>query len=198
MDSGFDRSDDFPCPWPDASGSFWDDDSGFPHGLFPSDPVTGIESSHAFPQPMLSNPDPAPFPRLIGSGGSEPPPSLPGTGGGEDGASSSPPRKKNAIKKGDGKDAREDEFDHYNYLNGRSYPVMREVLGHSPKADLVLRVCKRIRTQSGESGVSLSYPNRWAKRRCANALAWLDRNQVLIPEEQLRAAVRAEHGLLRY
>jgi hypothetical protein len=157
-------------------------------GLYPSHDLEAYEASG--PAPYLNMPpigardlsssvpsSPSEDPGSCGT-----PPSSPVFSGGELALS---PHKKNQTKKGDGKDAKADEFDKYEYAKGWSYKVFEQELGHAPKSQLVFAVCKTIRGAYRAA----SYQNRWAKRRFANAFAWLDRNQELIELDLLKRAI---------
>jgi hypothetical protein len=92
----------------------------------------------------------------------------PGDGGRE--------RKRNKIKKGEGRDAEKDEWDDYDYLKGHFYCLLRNGGGSVPKSKQLFGVCKKVEEVMKSRGCELSERNRWAKRRIANAYAWLDRN----------------------
>jgi hypothetical protein len=98
-----------------------------------------------------------------------------------------PGTKKNVVKKGEGKDSAKDQYDNYVFSSGWSYLIMSAELGHAPTAETVFKVCKYV----WQKATDLLVQNRWAKRRLANAHAWLDRNKEVIPADLLREAVRA-------
>jgi hypothetical protein len=110
----------------------------------------------------------------------------------EDGPDSMPkpsgPRtpRKNAIRKGQGVDAKPDRFDRYPYHLGYFHRILGREFGTWPKAPEVFAICAKI--ESKVSSVSLR--NRWAKRRLPNAYAWLDHNQALVSDEAFCSVVR--------
>jgi hypothetical protein len=89
------------------------------------------------------------------------------------------PRKKNKIAKGDGRDAKPDPRDGYNYQIGNFFPILARLNGAALTAKVLFPFIEII---ARTVPVSVN-PNRFAKRRIPNAYCWLDENRNDIPEE---------------
>jgi hypothetical protein len=96
------------------------------------------------------------------------------------------PVKKNKTKKGEGKDAFADEDDHYQFQEGHCYCLFSAVEPGDPPAKVLFEICKIVNGTPGIAQGPLSQLKRWAKRRKANAYAWLDRNHDRVPDDVLR------------
>jgi hypothetical protein len=81
------------------------------------------------------------------------------------------------VKKGDGRDAKPDDSDGYAYSKGHFYQVIFRATGKAPIAAVLFGLCAAIAARLKDAGRQLTERNRWAKRRVANAYAWLDRNE---------------------
>jgi hypothetical protein len=105
-------------------------------------------------------------------------------------------RHHNLVKKGEGRDAKKDLWDNYLYDEGFFYGVLYKTEGKSPSAKLVFEVCKVLREQDRSGKDPFEPANRWAKRRMANAFAWLDRHKGKISTEEFLDCLReAKHRL---
>jgi hypothetical protein len=101
--------------------------------------------------------------------------------------SGDPIRKKCAVRKGDGPDARDDPAgrDHYQYDSGHFYAVLTGYYGSHPPASFVLGLCKFAADEKSDIGRSalrdearrtMGPANRFVKRRLACGYGWLDEN----------------------
>jgi hypothetical protein len=86
------------------------------------------------------------------------------------------PRKPNKVRKGEGRDSKKDEWDDYSAVGGHFYQVLLRGSGRPPIAAALFALCAALEKRLGAENGELSKRNRWAKRRVANAYAWLDRN----------------------
>jgi hypothetical protein len=111
-----------------------------------------------------------------------PPPPAPDRGGRS--------RKPNKVKKGEGRDAQEDEWDKYPATSGHFYQVLVCGGGKAPIAATLFALCGAIEDRVRAKGGELSERNRWAKRRVPNAYAWLDRNAGSISDATCLACYR--------
>jgi hypothetical protein len=84
--------------------------------------------------------------------------------------------RRNQIKKGEGRDAQEDLFDHYDFYGKSAHQMFQQAGETQPSAKLVFEVCKCLVEHDSGTQKVLSFQNRWAKRRMPNAYAWLDQN----------------------
>lgn len=89
----------------------------------------------------------------------------------------------NQQKKGTGKDAKPDPYDHYPYTSGYFFQLLTSMGERAPSAKLMFELGKVLREQV-RSDPPLEVANRWAKRRLPNAYAWLDRQQKKISREE--------------
>jgi hypothetical protein len=92
--------------------------------------------------------------------------------------------KPNKVQKGSGPDAKKDPMDDYAYTEGHFHQVLVAAGLKGTSAKVIFGVCKRLVQVHEEDCLKLSRMNRWAKRRLANAYAWLDQNASLICEEE--------------
>jgi hypothetical protein len=97
---------------------------------------------------------------------------------------------RNQIKKGEGRDARKDFFDCYDYEHGFFYEELRKIETNPPSAKLVFEICKVLREKHRSDKELLETANRWAKRRMPNAYAWLDRQREKISKEEILDCLR--------
>jgi hypothetical protein len=99
-------------------------------------------------------------------------------------------RKKNSIRKGDGKDAAPDEHDNYKHHQGWAFNVLKDALRSEITAVAICNVVKELSRQAG-----VTPPNRWAQRRKPNAYSWIDRNKAVIQAEVLCEVARRVSGI---
>jgi hypothetical protein len=69
-----------------------------------------------------------------------------------------------------------DEDDTYEYRSGHFFQVLVGAAGMAPIAAVLFAMCTVLEDRLTNEGRQLSERSRWAKRRLANAYAWLDRN----------------------
>jgi hypothetical protein len=94
-------------------------------------------------------------------------------------------RKKNTIKKGEGRDAKKDDKDNYQYCEGHSFKMLRVLQKKKPVSSKVLfELCRLVEERATGTLTTL---NRWAKRRMPNAYAWLDDNEKGIGDELMKS-----------
>jgi hypothetical protein len=97
---------------------------------------------------------------------------------------------RNQIKKGEGRDAKKDFWDFYDYQHGFFYGELRKIEENSLSAKLVFEICKVLRQKDRTDKEPLETANRWAKRRMRNAYAWLDRHREKISKEEFLDCVK--------
>jgi hypothetical protein len=88
--------------------------------------------------------------------------------------------RKNRIKKGEGKDARKDSRDGYDYARGHFFGVLTGLNVTQLSAKVLFRVVALAQGRAGKQTTNL---NRWGKRRVPNAYCWLDENRGIISDE---------------
>jgi hypothetical protein len=89
----------------------------------------------------------------------------------------------NRIKKGMGPDAKPDLYDHYPYKEGHFYNVIVRPGEIPPASKIVFRICDL--AERADVDRRLSWRDRWAKRRIANAYAWLDLNEKILRDSDV-------------
>jgi hypothetical protein len=89
-------------------------------------------------------------------------------------------RKKNKIKKGEGRDAKKDDRDNYRYSEGHYFKVLSSLQKKPVNSKVLFELCKVVKASAQGPLTAL---NRWAKRRMANAYSWLDENERTIGDE---------------
>jgi hypothetical protein len=106
--------------------------------------------------------------------------------------------KPNKTKKGNGADGKHgegrDEYDAYPFKSGHFFKLLEHSGAAPPTTKLLFQICKLV--EEGRWEPNLETRNRWAKRRKANAYAWLDRNEgALTDSDFLRLYSEAKCGL---
>jgi hypothetical protein len=96
-------------------------------------------------------------------------------------------RKKNQIKKGEGKDARKDPRDGYDYVNGPFFSILKNMNGGQLGAKTLFKLAVLVQRDSRQSLTPL---NRWCKRRMPNAYSWLDENISRIDRDLLARCLK--------
>jgi hypothetical protein len=104
--------------------------------------------------------------------------------------------RRNRIPKGQGPDSKRDAQDRYDFTAGHFYAVALELDHMAPSSALLFAICKAIREKCSTTGRTLRHMNRWAKRRIANAYAWLDKNRDVIPDDLFRECFLAQKNIL--
>jgi hypothetical protein len=103
-------------------------------------------------------------------------------------------RRKNKIKKGEGRDAKKDGRDNYLYYEGHYFEVLSSLQKKPVNSKVLFELCKVVEARAQ---LPLTALNRWAKRRMPNAYAWLDENESAIGDEFVKkcfVAVQATFG----
>jgi hypothetical protein len=97
-------------------------------------------------------------------------------------------RNPNRIKKGEGFDAKKgvgsDQYDEYHYQSGHFFKLIVDKGDTPPVARILFDICKLVERAALHQRVKLEPRNRWAKRRKANAYAWLDRNEGALTDSE--------------
>jgi hypothetical protein len=155
--------------------NFWDT---FEYELFdPNSTASDIPTPQASPPAFPSPPSPPPEVQRwavhLGVSGRQHAKSALSVGG----------RKKNQIKKGEGKDAKKDERDGYDYVNGHFYGVLTRMNDGQLGAKTLFKVVLFAYRDSKQPLLPL---NRWCKRRMPNAYSWLDDNKSRIDNDLLQ------------